>query len=943
MGRCALLLGGVALAAGLLQAAMAPLLRAAAGWLRIRGWRPHTAAAATAAALSAPIWCWLAVSASAGRRLATAPGRTALVVGVTLALMAGTFLTVGGIGRRLPRRLSPAIIAFGVALLGLSSAGLLWIDGIALARRYPWFHTTIQLAAFASAQLAAAGVLAPIARRRDWTWVRRWLAPSLALLLLVACWQSARDLWSPLREDDRAQIFSGGGIVASTLDTVKSEGWTRPARILPAPAAGPLAPEVSAGSGLFAGSNVVLITVDALRADHLGLYGYPRRTSPRLDDLARRSVVFERAYTHSPHTSYALASLMTGRHAFSLGRAGLMDELPTLADAFRAARYRTIGIYPPAVFFVEGERFRALERRQYGFAKVRYESLDETQDAVVRTDQALQALAEAGREPVFMWLHHFGPHEPYVEHPGLDAASTFGPREVDRYDQEIAWVDREIGRLLDGLERHPLPTVVIVTADHGEEFGEHGGAYHGTSLFDEQIRVPLLIHLPGVPGHRVAGPVSTVDLAPTLMGLTGLAWTAPLDGVDRGPEVLGTPVLSALGPRSVFAELETWKAVVRGDRKLICDIARDFCRLYDLSSDPRERLDLARKRRGEVRELRAELERWLRRPDGGAGKQSGWTRPSPSDVEVAAQRGDRSALASVARRLFDPTVEVNARRRAAKLIARTSLPEHRRAAEAAWSSDTDSVVRMWAGFALLLMGDLRPLPLSVEATPLGELDPDVAAYRALALHAAKHPEAVPALAKALPPIEDVNLRCRVLAALGQTRSPKATAALIGAYPHIRSRICVAEALAEARDPGTVPFLTARLEDEPYTTVRAAVTRALGRTGDASALAAVTRTFMSDAEEVVVAAAARALAELGAAARLRKGRALRAPPAAKELWLVTSSGKGPLRVVLSSSASKSPRRSQVDTTVVRDAYAFMLPAESAISVWVSRPARYALFR
>jgi arylsulfatase A-like enzyme len=209
-------------------------------------------------------------------------------------------------------------------------------------------------------------------------------------------------------------------------------------------------------------------------------------------------VLFERAYTPTPHTSYALSSLFTGkflRQVLSLPNAP--SEHPALPELLREHGYRTAAFYPPAVFFVDAERFKTLAERRFGFEYAK-EMFAPAAERVRQLDRYL-AQVEAGRS-LFVWVHLFEPHEPYDPPP----AFARGERPVERYDAEVSAADAAVGELVRTFRRSRPGALVIVTSDHGEEFGEHGGEHHGTSLYDEQVRVPLLWSAPGKLAAHVA-------------------------------------------------------------------------------------------------------------------------------------------------------------------------------------------------------------------------------------------------------------------------------------------------------------------------------------------------------------------------------------------------------------------------------------------------------
>jgi arylsulfatase A-like enzyme len=370
------------------------------------------------------------------------------------------------------------------------------------------------------------------------------------------------------------------------------------------------APAAPAEPGALAG-NVLLVTIDSVRADHTSAYGYPRPTTPVLAALAARGARFERAETASPTTRRALPALLFGRYPSTLPFDPstrmprlLPHALPTLASALGAAGYRS-----HAVFSVGG---LLDDQALVGFAGT--ESLttygrgyQRPDNAVAVTDRALAWIGSPAPRPWFLWVHYFDPHHPYATPPG---APDFGDEPMDHHDAEIAHVDAQIGRLLAGLDA-TTPTVVVVTSDHGEAFGERGVHFHGKNLHEEQTRVPLVISVVGAPAMpRVeATPVSLVDVAPTVLDLVGAALPDGMNGRSLAPVVLGVgsaparPLVMELVPdRFVDRRMV---AIVDGDHKLIWDLDAGAMAAFDLRRDPGEDDDLIATPLGAV--LRATL------------------------------------------------------------------------------------------------------------------------------------------------------------------------------------------------------------------------------------------------------------------------------------------------------------------------------------------------
>lgn len=366
--------------------------------------------------------------------------------------------------------------------------------------------------------------------------------------------------------------------------------------------------------------NLLLISVDTLRADHLGAYGYTRDTSPHIDALARKGTLFEQAMSTSSWTLPAHASLLTGlypsQHRVADDGVTLGTEIPTLAE-----RLRDAGLYTFAVIA------HIYVASPFGFDRgfdVFDDSLIEDGatnprgDAVV--SRFLAHLDARPPGPFFGFIHFYDPHwdysapAPFGERfadkgytgpmdgsftamkPYLRAQSSIPPADlralVDAYDGEIAWLDAQLGQLFAALEERGLDdrTTIVLTADHGEEFKEHARLGHGNTLFEEQLRVPLIVagH-PALARGRRAEPVSLVDIAPTLLALFG---ASPL---ERAP---GISLASgdAAEERVLFAETIRYGldllAGRLGPHKRIEIRSAASHRLFDLASDPSERTPL---------------------------------------------------------------------------------------------------------------------------------------------------------------------------------------------------------------------------------------------------------------------------------------------------------------------------------------------------------------
>ena len=372
----------------------------------------------------------------------------------------------------------------------------------------------------------------------------------------------------------------------------------------------------------FAGpTNVLLVSIDTLRPDHLGAYGYRRPTSPHLDGLAARGALFENAVSTAPWTLPAHASMFTSRtpafHGMQDEASRLADGVPTLASALRSVGHRTLAVVSHV--YVSSEF--GLDRGFDVFDDSLIQGGATNPVASEAVDLLLEHLGRTPVEPFFAFLHLFDPHVPYTppapyfdrfaapDYAGpvdgtLASVKAFGrggavvPRVdlqhiIDLYDGEIAYTDAELGRLFEVLAQRGVldRTLVIVTSDHGEEFKEHGRIGHGTGLFGEQLRVPLIIagHPAFAPGSRRQELVSLVDLAPTVLDLVG---GSPLEG-SVGSSLAGVP---SRGARVVFAESVREGRELRmaqsDTHKLIRAVAGDPQFFFELASDPAEQLPL---------------------------------------------------------------------------------------------------------------------------------------------------------------------------------------------------------------------------------------------------------------------------------------------------------------------------------------------------------------
>jgi choline-sulfatase len=364
--------------------------------------------------------------------------------------------------------------------------------------------------------------------------------------------------------------------------------------------------------GPYAKGPVVLVSIDTLRADRLALYGYAKGATPHLDALGREAVVFEDAYSHCPLTLPAHASLFTGllpphhgvrdNEGFALG-----PDRRTLATRFRAAGWPTGAAV--SAFVLRSATGLAAGFESYDDAltvEASAEGLGSQQrDGALAVQSLLEWIGAHSSGRFFAFLHLYEPHAPYAP----PAAYRHLP---DPYDGEVAYADELVGRLVARLRELGLwdRTILAVTSDHGEGLRDHGEQEHGFFLYREALRVPLILRLPGGArgGARVRGLAAQVDLAPTLLDLSGLA----ADGMD-GRSLRPAVAAGRIEPRPVYAETFFpryhfgWSELraVTDERYRYIQAPRP--ELYDVKADPAERANLA----GERAQTVASMAGWL--------------------------------------------------------------------------------------------------------------------------------------------------------------------------------------------------------------------------------------------------------------------------------------------------------------------------------------------
>jgi len=396
------------------------------------------------------------------------------------------------------------------------------------------------------------------------------------------------------------------------------------------------------------GPNIILITIDTLRADHLSCYGYHRQTSPFIDSIARESVVFTHAYSTSSWTAPSMASIFTGHYprghgvlhgvargprAAVTGQEMLVNDFLTIAEALKTAGYTTFGVSS------NGHVSRGTGFSQgFDYFATHWFMKSPAPNSSVK--KWLKHIRTAPR--YFLWIHYFDPHNPYaprmpwIKNYTIQSGSyskwtrevMANPKEyiadikkdpqalhtlIDRYDSEINYCDYHIKNLLELLPPDPN-TLIIITADHGEAFIDHGQLLHGDTLFEEEILVPLIIKLPGNEKtvKTIHQPVSNRGIFATIMEIANPGSKREIPGGSLMPLISGN---SDKAPGEVFFELdwlgwgkgirrENWKYMISGREK------KELF-LFDLQADPGEKRNLVLEMPENVKQLDSLLRQWL--------------------------------------------------------------------------------------------------------------------------------------------------------------------------------------------------------------------------------------------------------------------------------------------------------------------------------------------
>ncbi len=432
----------------------------------------------------------------------------------------------------------------------------------------------------------------------------------------------------------------------------------------------------SAPAAAHRGADVLLLTVDTLRAKHLGIYGYERATTPRIDRFFADGIIYLRAYSTTASTSSSVISLLTGRlpqeHRVRLLYQLVPEDMKLITD-FLPSEYQTAAFVSNVVLSDEAmgiadrfDHYDDLVDKKGPSQEFFERSAGRTTDAALRW---LRSSRDPER-PLFLWMHYMDPHGPYrppadrtrsfshlrpkpipegripryVQEPGVSDGLDY----VDRYDEEIAYVDAHVGRLLEGYaELHSIDdALVVLTADHGENMMEHEHWFaHGYQVYETIVHVPLMLRGPGVLTGRVELGSLGIDVAPTILRFVGAEVPATMPAIDLR-NAWGLDAKRVLLVEATLID-EQWRAAIQGQRKWMIRVRganREISgrRTYDLSEDPLEETPGRWKR---TEEIPGQL-LWLSRTD-----------PDPAGVPSQYREGMLTTAPKVAPRVGPEMME----------------------------------------------------------------------------------------------------------------------------------------------------------------------------------------------------------------------------------------------------------------------------------------------
>jgi choline-sulfatase len=379
-----------------------------------------------------------------------------------------------------------------------------------------------------------------------------------------------------------------------------------------APDASAVAAAPPAPSGPPGKLNVLLITIDSLRAD-MPWSGYGRDMAPVMTAFEKKAVSYTRAYSISSYTAMSLGGFLAGRYPGEIERSGYFfsgypDSVLMFPEVLQKAGVRTMTAHAHFYFDQKAGFRQGFDVYQMVPGLDADNKTDKNITSPQHLELAKKILSDKANtdKTFFAWFHFLDPHDQYMPHEGI---GPYGKSSRDRYDAEVTFVDQHVGKLLDFVDAQPWgkDTAVILSSDHGEAFGEHKMHRHGFELYEMLVRVPLMIRAPGAAPRRIDTPRSAIDLAPTILELTG----APAEPTFEGKSLVGELYGKPAEDRDVVVDLprtsdnDRRRALIHGKYKLLSFGDDDAFKLFDVVADPLEENDLRKKEPAAFEEMKA--------------------------------------------------------------------------------------------------------------------------------------------------------------------------------------------------------------------------------------------------------------------------------------------------------------------------------------------------
>jgi len=571
---------------------------------------------ATAAPLIS-VGVMVVINLASGAGISADPGRRALLLiagipGTCVAAWIVSATTLKAFSRPCTRRFKVMFAAAAVVAAGAAA----FLDAAVFPRQYAVFHRGL-VVVFAIGSAAAGATLIDLGPRRG----ARVASVSAVSFGLISVLAFAAGLW-PGDDLSRRRVIRLHAPMTARIASVVLPAHQRPEPAISSQLATALGPPDPLPDAFLdamlperARFNVMWITIDTMRADRLGRVEGGSSLTPHLDAFAKNATVFSRAYAQYPSSQLSMSSMFQGVYPEAseiftrrrdLSALGQPLSIPPIAQRLRDAGYVTEAVCALPRNYVN----RLFPFLEHGFQEFNPFPWSEALDAATVTARAQEALARVGENRWMLWAHYFDPHSPYVRRAEFDAPES----EFPGYDSEIRYTDHHLRDLLATLRSRPDwdRTIVIVHSDHGEELLDHNGTHHGSSLYEEQVHVPLVVRIPGLEGARRDETVELIDIVPTILeaiqshvpaelhGHSLLRLMLPDTPEGRGPADAAFFQFSEPNATSPVAD-----GVRRGRLKAILHRGSDLVELYDLQDDPDERTDLGTRAPDLQKEARA--------------------------------------------------------------------------------------------------------------------------------------------------------------------------------------------------------------------------------------------------------------------------------------------------------------------------------------------------